>query len=158
MGELAFSVKRTPWGKQLPFEMHGTHDAAGVFWTLDPLEELSLQYHLLRTETYRLISGSLMVFRGQLYEDDLVRTVAELSEMAMRPGDILVIPPRTVHCPVNQAATPAEVMELSDIIPYDHTDIVRIHDAHGRATFPGFREGGGIHELVEHCRREYATR
>lgn len=163
MGKLAFAVKRTPWGEQLPFEMYGTHEAAGVFWMLDPLEELSLQYHLLRTETYRLMSGSLKVFHGTLYKDelgkdDLVRTVAELSEVTMRPGDMLVIPPRTVHCPINQAAVPAEVMELSDIMPYDYADIVRIHDAHGRATFPGFREGARLHELIEHCRAEYVRR
>lgn len=158
MGEPAFSVKRTPWGESLPFEMYGTHDAAGVLWTLDPLEELSLQYHLLRREVYRLMSGSLRVFRGPLYENDLVRTVAELSEVAMRPSDILVIPPRTVHCPVNQDAVPAEVMELSDIMPYNYADIVRIHDKHGRATFPGFRRDAGIQELVEHCRQEYARR
>lgn len=158
MGELAFTVKGTPWGEQLPFEIYGTDDAAGVMWKLKPFKELSLQYHLRRREVYRLISGSLTVFHGQLYEDDLVRTVAELSEMAMGPGDILVIPPRTVHCPVNQAAVPAEVLELSDIMPYDYADIVRIHDKHGRATFPGFRRGAGIRELVEHCRQEYAQR
>lgn len=158
MSELAFSVKRTPWGEQLPFEIYGTDDAAGVMWTLKPFEELSLQYHLRRREVYRLMSGSLRVFHGLLYEDDLVRTVAELSEVAMRPGNILVIPPRTVHCPVNQAAVLAEVMELSDIMPYDHTDIVRIYDKHGRATFPGFLEGAGIQELIENCRQKYTRR
>ena len=127
-----------------------------AIWTL--YNEMSLQYHPKRTEVYLVLDGELLVYRGRLYPQDLTRTVAELQETRIRRGDNILIERGIVHSPVNINSTPARVLELSDIIPYDHEDIIRIHDKHGRATFPGFKKGASIEELVKYCRTQYATR
>jgi len=102
---------------------------AVVVWTL--INEMSLQYHPRRTEVYRVLDGELLVYRGMFYPNDLVRMVAELQEVIIQEGYNIVIPRGTVHCPVNLGQTRCRVLELSDIIPYDNDDIVRIYDMYG---------------------------
>ena len=95
------------------------------------VSEPSAHYHRIRTEEYILFSGEMVVFRGPVVEGHPDLSVSLLEPTVLKPGDRVVIPPLTVHLPVNTGEKPVEFIEVSHG-PYDDADIVRIYDKWGR--------------------------
>lgn len=89
--------------------------------------ECSAHFHRYRTEDYILYTGEIEVFRGEFYEEDLEKTVANLKRVKMVPGDRIVIPPKTVHIPINMYPGGSVFFEISHG-PYAEEDIERIYD------------------------------
>jgi len=93
--------------------------------------EPSAHFHKYRTEDYILYTGEIAVFRGKLYEGDKERTVANMKEVRMSPGDRVVMPPKTVHIPINLHPGGSVFFEISHG-PYEEEDVERIYDKNGR--------------------------
>ncbi|GEM_PF-5232889 len=116
--------------------------------------EPSLHFHRYRTEDYILYSGDILVYRGQIYEGDLEKTVANLREVRISPGDRIVIPPRTVHIPINLSPGGSSFIEISHG-PYAEEDVERVYDKNGREpsllkkwTELGYQAGTGVKDLI----------
>lgn len=106
-----------PWGFELIWAHTGRY--VGKILHINKGESLSYQYHRIKDETVRLLSGIL--------EMDL-ETDGIKSSIRLNPGDCLHITPGTKHrmfaveeCDVLEVSTP----ELEDV--------VRLEDRYGRA-------------------------
>jgi mannose-6-phosphate isomerase len=106
-----------PWGHELIWAH--TDRYVGKILHINKGESLSFQYHRIKDETVRLLSGSMAM---DLERDD-TRTNIILS-----PGDCLHIVPGMKHRMT--AIEPCEVLEVSTP---ELDDVVRLEDRYGRA-------------------------
>ncbi len=126
------------------------------------LNEPSAHFHRFRTEEYILYSGKMTVYRGPVVPDYPEVSVALLEPTELKPGDRVVIPPFTVHLPINTEEEPAVFIEVSHG-PYEETDIVRVYDKLGRDedlrnTWQklGYEAGIGVADLIQATRKKWA--
>jgi mannose-6-phosphate isomerase-like protein (cupin superfamily) len=106
-----------PWGYELIWAQ--TERYVGKILHIKKGESLSYQYHRIKDETVRLISG--------LMEMDL-ETNGVRSNTRLKPGDCLHIPPGMKHRMI--AVEDCDVFEVSTP---ELDDVVRLEDRYGRA-------------------------
>jgi mannose-6-phosphate isomerase len=110
-----------PWGYELIWAR--TERYVGKILHLRAGEALSFQYHRVKEETIRVLSGRL---RFETEGDDGVRSVRTLE-----PGDGAHVPPGLRHR--MEALDECEVLEVSTP---ELDDVVRLEDRYGRIEPP----------------------
>lgn len=110
-------IVQKPWGK---FEQFEHNEIATVkILTVNPKGILSLQYHIKRTEFWRVLSGHPIV------------TVGKKVTLA-KPGDEFFIKKRELHRLEAKDDT-VEILEIAHG-DFQEDDIVRLEDIYGRVS------------------------
>jgi mannose-6-phosphate isomerase len=109
-----------PWGREEVFAE--TERYVGKILTVRAGHALSLQYHVSKDETMRVLEGRCELHLGR---DSGSR---ELEVAVLGPGDVRHIGPGTLHRLV--ALTDVRILEVSTP---DLDDVVRVEDRYGRA-------------------------
>ena len=110
-------VVKKPWG----YELIWAHTAryVGKILHISKGESLSYQYHRIKDETVRLLSGSL---------DLELESEGQRAKLSLSPGDCLHIVPGMKHRMI--ALEECDVLEVSTP---ELDDVVRLEDRYGRA-------------------------
>ena len=114
-------IVEKPWGYELIWAH--TDRYVGKVLHINQGESLSYQYHVVKDETIRLLSGRL--------EMD-VEIGGERSTLRLLPGECLHIVPGMKH-----RMTAVETCDVLEVSTPELDDVVRLEDRYGRAT-PGF--------------------
>ena len=85
-------------------------------------QSLSLQYHNVKDETIRILSGKL------LFETKPKDAPGEMRKIEMKPGDSFHIAPLTLH-----RMTGLEDTDVLEVSTPELDDVVRVEDRYGRA-------------------------
>ena len=85
-------------------------------------QSLSLQYHNVKDETIRILSGKLL-FETKAKDED-----GPLHPREMGPGDTFHITPGTIH-----RMTGLEDTDVLEVSTPELDDVVRLEDRYGRA-------------------------
>lgn len=109
-----------PWGYELIWAH--TERYVGKILHIKKGESLSYQYHVVKDETIRLLSGVL---------DMDIEINGNGDKLRMMPGDCLHITPGMKHRMI--AAEDCDVLEVSTP---ELDDVVRLEDRYGRADAP----------------------
>lgn len=119
MAELVRSGERVdkPWGYELVWAH--TERYVGKVLHINKGEALSYQYHRVKDETIRLLTGKL--------EMD-VEVEGKRSQLELMPGDCLHIVPGMKH-----RMTALEDCEVVEVSTPELDDVVRLEDRYGRA-------------------------
>lgn len=119
MAELLRSGKKVdkPWGYELVWAH--TERYVGKVLHINKGEALSYQYHRVKDETIRLLTGKL--------EMD-VEVEGERSKLKLMPGDCLHIVPGMKH-----RMTALEDCQVLEVSTPELDDVVRLEDRYGRA-------------------------
>ena len=110
-------IVEKPWGHELIWAH--TDRYVGKVLHIKKGESLSYQYHRVKDETVRLLSGAM----NMDLEADGKKTMISLN-----PGDCLHIVPGMKHCMI--AVEDCDVLEVSTP---ELDDVVRLEDRYGRA-------------------------
>ena len=110
-------IVKKPWGAE--WWLVHTSKYAGKILFVKKGCRLSLQYHRKKDESFFIDKGSVKVFYG--------KNLKKLSVRIMKEGDVIHIPPRTLHR--MQALKNCRLIEVST--PELH-DVVRIDDDYNR--------------------------
>ncbi len=108
-----------PWGAEEVFAETASY--VGKILTVQAGHALSLQYHVRKDETMRVLEGWCELHMGREPGS------RKLEVAVLGPGDVRRIPPGTVHRLV--ALTYLRVLEVSTP---DIDDVVRLEDRYGR--------------------------
>lgn len=108
-----------PWGSEEIWAQ--TENYVGKILNIQPNKKLSLQYHIKKEETIRVLDGILFLHHNNS-EGDL--TISPLSV-----GDVFHISPGTVHR-FEARNSQVTLLEVSTI---EIDDVIRIEDDFGRA-------------------------
>jgi len=107
-----------PWGYEEIWAE--TPNYVGKILHINSGHKLSRQYHNIKEETFRVLSGILTLEIGE--GKDIVF-------FDMKPGDVYHCPPKTIHRMLSLTAHPVEVLEVST----NHLDdVVRLEDDYKR--------------------------
>lgn len=106
-----------PWGYELIWAH--TDRYVGKILHIKKGESLSYQYHVVKDETIRLLSGAL--------EMDIERD-GERQTIHLKPGDCLHITPGMKH-----RMTAVEDCDVLEVSTPELDDVVRLEDRYGRA-------------------------
>ena len=109
-------VVEKPWGYELIWAH--TPRYVGKILHINKGESLSYQYHRVKDETVRLLSGSLQLE---------VELEGERTKLMIKPGDCLHIVPGMKH---RMAAI--EECEVLEVSTPELDDVVRLEDRYGR--------------------------
>jgi mannose-6-phosphate isomerase-like protein (cupin superfamily) len=107
-----------PWGYELIWAH--TERYVGKVLHINRGESLSYQYHVVKDETIRLLSG--------LLEMD-VETDGQRSTIRLSPGECLHIVPGMKH-----RMTAVQTCDVLEVSTPELDDVVRLEDRYGRAT------------------------
>jgi mannose-6-phosphate isomerase-like protein (cupin superfamily) len=110
-------IVEKPWGYEIIWAH--TERYVGKILHINKGESLSYQYHVVKDETVRLLSGAL--------EMD-IETSGERRKLRLSPGECLHIVPRMKHRMI--AIEDCDVLEVSTP---ELDDVVRLEDRYGRA-------------------------
>jgi mannose-6-phosphate isomerase-like protein (cupin superfamily) len=110
-------IVQKPWGYEIIWAH--TERYVGKILHIHKGESLSYQYHVMKDETIRLLSGIL--------EMDVERD-GERQKLQLRPGDSLHIVPGMKH-----RMTAAEECDVLEVSTPELDDVVRLEDRYGRA-------------------------
>ena len=110
-----------PWGHELIWAH--TERYVGKVLHIKRGESLSYQYHVVKDETVRLLTGVLEME---------IETGGERSNLRLSPGDCLHITPGMKHRMI--AVQDCDVLEVSTP---ELDDVVRLEDRYGRADSQG---------------------
>jgi mannose-6-phosphate isomerase len=110
-------IVEKPWGHEIIWAH--TERYVGKILHINKGESLSYQYHVVKDETIRLLSGTL--------EMD-IETSGERRKLRLSPGECLHIVPRMKHRMI--AIEECDVLEVSTP---ELDDVVRLEDRYGRA-------------------------
>lgn len=108
-----------PWGQEEIWAE--TPDYLGKVLTIEPHQQLSLQYHSEKNETIKVMLGPLFFEYG--YELDNLKTVE------MQAGECIHIAPNLIHR-MKAKDNPVMILEVST---GELNDVVRIQDSYGRS-------------------------
>ena len=112
---LATHKEKRPWGS---FELFIENTSATVkILKIRPQKKLSLQYHMLRDEFWKVIDGECFVVIGG-------------GQMFAKKGDEFFIR-RGVEHRIETGKFPVEILEIS-LGEFNEDDIVRVEDEYGR--------------------------
>lgn len=106
-----------PWGREEIFAE--TEKYVGKILYIRKGEALSLQYHERKTETLRLLDGTLEISTGL--------KIDELATHRMKAGDVIHIEPGLLHRMIG--VTDCSILEVSTP---ELDDVVRLEDRYGR--------------------------
>ena len=109
-----------PWGYEIWWGR--TDQYVGKILFVRSGHSLSLQYHKVKEETVRVLSGRL------LFEIRPAGEKGDLRRIEMSPGDTIHIAPGTVH-----RMTGIEDCEIVEVSTPELDDVVRLEDRYGRA-------------------------
>jgi mannose-6-phosphate isomerase len=104
-----------PWGEFRQFSKNETTTVKLI--SVQAEKSLSLQYHNLRSEFWRVISGNPTIIVG----DKIISAT---------PGDEFFIPAKTQHR-IRTTDNAVQILEIS-FGQFDEEDIVRLEDEYGR--------------------------
>jgi len=108
-------AEERPWGK---FEQFSLNEISTVkIISVNPNEELSLQYHNKREEFWRVIDGEALIYVG----DDILKG---------KKDDEFFIPIKTNHR-IKTENSAVRILEIS-YGEFDENDIVRLEDKYNR--------------------------
>lgn len=108
-----------PWGAEEIFAESARY--AGKILTVRAGHALSLQYHVVKDETMRVLEGTCELHLGRAPGE------RKLDIVRLQPGDAVRIAPGVVHRLV--AVTDVRLVEVSTT---ELDDVVRIEDRYGR--------------------------
>lgn len=108
-------VENRPWGNFVEY----THNEVTTIkiLTVNPGQELSLQYHAHRKEFWRILKGNPSIVIGE-------------KKVETKPGDEFEVSEGAQH-QISAGKDGAEILEIS-FGDFDEQDIVRIKDKYGR--------------------------
>lgn len=109
-----------PWGYEIWWAR--TERYVGKILHVKRGQSLSLQYHNVKDETIRVLSGKL------LFETKPKDAPGELRRIEMSPGDSYHITPLTLH-----RMTGLEDTDVLEVSTPELDDVVRLEDRYGRA-------------------------
>ncbi len=109
-----------PWGYEIWWAR--TERYVGKILHVKRGESLSLQYHNVKDETIRILSGRL------LFETKAKDDAGPLKRLEMAPGDSFHITPLTLH-----RMTALEDTDVLEVSTPEREDVVRLEDHYGRA-------------------------
>ena len=109
-----------PWGYEIWWAR--TDRYVGKLLHVKKGQSLSLQYHNVKDETIRILSGKL------LFETKPKDAPGEMRRIEMKPGDSFHIPPLTLH-----RMTGLEDTDVLEVSTPELDDVVRLEDRYGRA-------------------------
>ncbi len=109
-----------PWGYEIWWGR--TDRYVGKILFVKKGHSLSLQYHEVKDETVRVLSGKL------LFETRAAGETGDLRRIEMSPGDTFHITPGTLH-----RMTGLEDCEIVEVSTPELDDVVRLEDRYGRA-------------------------
>ena len=118
MSEIPRRVDK-PWGHEIWWAR--TDRYVGKILHVKKGESLSLQYHQVKEETIRLLSGRL------LFESRPLEEQGELRRQELTAGDTVHIRPRTIH-----RMTGIEDCDILEVSTPELDDVVRLEDRYGR--------------------------
>ncbi len=113
-------IVQKPWGHE---EIWAETDSyVGKILVINPGHRLSRQYHNLKEETFRVISGTLTLEIGQ--GDDMETLTLEV-------GDSFHCPPKTIH---RMICKPEELnsVQVAEVSTNHLDDVVRLEDDYKR--------------------------
>ena len=110
-----------PWGSEEIWAQ--TDYYVGKVLYINPHSKLSLQYHNLKTETIRIVSGRLFLHYQPTPSDDIV--VKEMVE-----GDVFHVPAKLIH----RFEARDERVQLVEVSTPEVWDVVRLEDDYNRLT------------------------
>ncbi len=109
-----------PWGYEIWWAR--TERYVGKLLHVNKGQSLSLQYHNVKDETIRILSGKL------LFETKPKDAPGEMRKIEMKPGDSFHIAPLTLH-----RMTGLEDTDVLEVSTPELDDVVRLEDRYGRA-------------------------
>jgi mannose-6-phosphate isomerase-like protein (cupin superfamily) len=109
-----------PWGYEIWWAR--TERYVGKLLHVRKGQSLSLQYHNVKDETIRILSGKL------LFETKPKDAPGEMRRIEMKPGDSFHIAPLTLH-----RMTGLEDTDVLEVSTPELDDVVRLEDRYGRA-------------------------
>ena len=109
-----------PWGYEIWWAR--TERYVGKLLHVKKGQSLSLQYHNVKDETIRILSGKL------LFETKPKDAPGEMRRLEMMPGDSFHIAPLTLH-----RMTGLEDTDVLEVSTPELDDVVRLEDRYGRA-------------------------
>lgn len=108
-------VEQRPWGQ---FERFLSNEQCTVkILTINPEQALSLQYHKLRDEFWRVLEGNPVLVIGEQI-------------IPAKPDEEFFIPKETNHR-ITAGKEQAKILEIA-VGQYDENDIVRLKDKYNR--------------------------
>ncbi|MCR4743330.1 MAG: mannose-1-phosphate guanylyltransferase/mannose-6-phosphate isomerase [Treponema sp.] len=111
-------VDYRPWGNSDSIENSDRYKVKHI--TVNPGEELSLHYHLHRSEHWVVVNGTATITIGE-------------HEKILTENQSLYIPLGTVHSIANRGKVKLEIIEIQTGTYLEEDDIIRIKDNYGRA-------------------------
>lgn len=106
-----------PWGYEILLEKNDYYVVKKLFMKKGCM--CSLQFHKMKHETIYVLSGTLKIYLDDKNENLIEKTLQE--------GDVLAIPPRTIH----RMAGETDAMYLESSTP-QLDDVIRVSDLYGR--------------------------
>jgi mannose-6-phosphate isomerase len=112
-----------PWGYEIIWAE--TKDYVGKILHINPGQKLSLQYHELKEETIRVMSGQMGLVLVKNYDTpEEQRLVHQLSE-----GDTFHIHPGVIH----RYTSLGDHGDMREVSTTELDDVVRLEDAYARS-------------------------
>jgi mannose-6-phosphate isomerase-like protein (cupin superfamily) len=120
-------------------------------------DERSIQCHEHRDEKWLAVSGLLAVYRGKLIEpagdyNANIKTIANMTETIIQPGDTISIPRGTAHTARNLVKDGSTFVEIATGHSAEH-DVVRLYDKNGRVKLPGVPDGLTAPEVIAYAKK-----
>ena len=109
-------ISERPWGNFKQFTFNETSTVKII--TVNPGEELSLQYHKSRSEFWKVLKGTPQVIIGE-------------KKIEAKEGDEFFIPEEINHR-ITAGESEVEILEIA-FGNFDEKDIVRLEDKYGRS-------------------------
>lgn len=107
-------IVEKPWGHEEWWAQ--TDKYVGKILYIKKGHRLSLQYHNVKDETMRVMSGEVLFTLGD-------------RDIVMHPGDVVHVPPGTIH----RMSAQSEYAVVVEVSTPEVEDVVRVHDDYVRA-------------------------
>jgi len=121
---------------------------------LEKEKELSLQFHKKRDELWILITGKIIVYRGDSPKNDSIseklNSIKNLSEKIISPGDSVFIKRNMMHSASNLSEEGSVILEIS-FGNADENDIVRVYEKN-KTNLDNIPNNISIKELIDYLK------
>lgn len=113
---------KKPWGEEVIWAHTDKYVAKALI--INPGHRLSLQYHEVKEETIRVISGILLIWEKNKITDEIVKR-------ELFPGDVYHVNPGQIHRFGNDKASLVPCI-LAEVSTPEIEDVIRIEDDYKR--------------------------